>query len=139
MRAWEFINEGIKRAGPITKNHKRPNKEQEAVMPSAFRMAGTNDKLIELGRIMRAVAASDGKTVPKVPDNWVGLNDTAHPYTKEEADMMRKAFEAIGIEWEDALKPNPDNKSVEPDSVNNKSPVSSFSGYGKKSKKSKKK
>lgn len=139
MRAWEFINEGIKRAEPITKNHKHPNKEQEAVMTGAFRMAGTNDKLIELGRIMRAVAASDGKTVPTIPDNWVGLNDTAHPYTKEEADMMRKAFQAVGIEWEDALSPNPDNKSVEPSGTYTKSPMKAFGGYTKSKKKDKKK
>lgn len=139
MRAHEFINESVKRAHPITKNGAHPRKDQEAVMPAAFRMAGTNDKLIELGRIMRAVAVSDGVAVPSMPDNWVGLNDTAHPYTKQEADMLKKAFKAVGIEWEDALKPNYDNKSVEPGDTNKTSPVAGFSGYGKKSKKSKKK
>lgn len=135
MRAHEFITENVSRRDPITKNHKHPHKDAESVMPGAYRMAGTNDKLIELGKIMRAVAASDGKVTPVIHDNWVGLNDTAHPYTKLEADMVRKAFEAAGIEWEDALSPNYDNKSVEPDDINAQSPVVAFGGWGKKSKK----
>jgi hypothetical protein len=139
MRAWEFMNEGKKsgQRGPITKNGKHPSKEHEAVMPSAFRMAGSNDKLIELGKIMRAVASSDGKVVPAMQDNWIGLNDTAHPYTKEEAEMLKKAFEAVGIEWEDALEPNYDHKSKEPSGVNITSPVVGFDGYIKKTKKKK--
>lgn len=133
MRAHEFINEGIRRKEPITKNHKHPRPDQEAVMPSALRMAGTNDKLIELGRIMRAVAGSDGKNTPRIEDNWVGLNDTAHPYTKVEADMIKRALNSIGLEWEDALKPNADNKSVEPRGTNTASPVMAFGGWGKRS------
>jgi hypothetical protein len=137
MRAWEFMGESAKRREPITKNKRHPSKDQEAVMPSAYRMAGTNDKLLELSKIMRAVAATDGKIVPVVHDNWVGLNNTAHPYTKEEVEMIKKAFQAAGIEWEDALAPNYDNKSVEPEGTNTKSPVVAFDGYTKKSKKRK--
>lgn len=142
MRAWEFINEGKSggkpKRNPITLNKKRPSKDHESVMPSAYRMAGSNDKLIELGKIMRAAAASDGKTTPSMQDNWIGLNDTAHPYTREEAEIMKRAFEAAGVEWEDALSPNYENKSVEPDGVNTTSPMNGFSGYIKKSKKKKK-
>jgi hypothetical protein len=137
MRAHEFINESIKRRDAITKNHKHPPQDVEAVMPGAMRMAGTNDKLIELGRIMRAVAASDGHTVPQMQDNWIGLNDTAHPYTKQEADMLKKAFDAVGIDWEDALAPNFDNKSIEPKGGNKVSPVKGFAGYIKKAEKKK--
>lgn len=133
MRAHEFIvNEGIKRKEPITKSGKHPRADQEAVMPGALRMAGTNDKLIELGRIMRAVAGSDGKTQMPVEDNWVGLNDTAHPYTKVEADMIKRALNSIGLEWEDALKPNPDNRSREPSDTSTRSPVMAFRGWGKR-------
>lgn len=135
MRAHEFINEGITRREPITKSGKHPRKDVEAVMPGAFRMAGTNDKLIELGKIMRAVAASDGKNTPVIHDNWVGLNDTAHPYTKVEAEMLKRAFKAAGIEWEDALEPNFDNRSIEPPDTDTQSPVVAFAGWGKKSKK----
>lgn len=139
MRAREFINEGTGQREPITRNGKHPLKDQEATMPGAYRMAGSNDKLIELGKIMRAVAASDGNTTVAVHDNWIGLNDTAHPYTKVEADMLRRAFEAVGIEWEDALQPNQENRSVEPVDTNVKSPVVAFGGWGKKSEKKRKK
>jgi hypothetical protein len=51
--------------------------------------------------------------------------------------MLKKAFDAVGIEWEDALAPNFDNKSIEPKGGNKVSPVKGFAGYIKKTKKKK--
>lgn len=134
MRAWEFINES---ATVVTKTGIHPPEDQEAVMPGAYRMGGSNDKLYELLMLMRRVAGSNGKTMPPVPENWVGLNDTANPYTKVEADMLRMAFKDSGIEWQDALAPNFDNRSIEPTGGNKVSPIKGFAGYIKKTKKKK--
>lgn len=133
MRAHEFVTEA--RSKSITKNGRKLPPDIAAVMPSAYRMGGSNDKLYELLYLMRVAASTDGVTVPQIDDNWIGLNDTAHPYTKEEAAKLKKAFGVVGIEWQDALSPNLDNKSVEPSGVNSKSPINAFGGYIKKRKK----
>ena len=127
MRAREFLEE---QKHPIVKNGLKPPLSSEFAMPGAHRVGGTEDRTYDLSRIMQMVAATDGKTMPTVSDqSWVGRNNTAHPYTKTEADMLKKTYKSLGIQWEDAIKPNPENKSLEQPCTDNKSPIKSFKGY----------
>lgn len=125
MRAKEFIYEDT-----IVKTGLKPHKDAEAAMPGSHRVAGTADRVYDLNRVMMYVAASDGKTCPKIPQqSWAGKNNTAHPLTDIEAKMLKHAYRLAGIEWDDVLKPNPKNKSMETDEVNKISPLPSFKGY----------
>lgn len=126
MRANEFILE----ATSIVKIKQRPNKDAEAVMPGAHRVAGTQDRTYDLNRIMMMLAGTDGKNCEHVPvQSWAGKNNTAHPYTLKELEMLKHAYKLAGAEWDDALYPNPENKSVEPDDMQTKSPINPFKGY----------
>lgn len=126
MRYREFVLEG----SDVTKIKVKPHPDQEQVMPSAHRVAGTADRTYDLNRIMMAVAMSDGKTVPKLKQSsWAGKNNLAHPYTKEETAMLKKAYQSQGAEWDDALKPNRNQESLEPKDTNKVSPVNPFKGY----------
>jgi hypothetical protein len=126
MRAHEFINEDN-----VTRNGKKPNKNTEATMTGAHRAGGSKDRGYDLNRLMQYVASSDGESFVNEPDDqsWVGRNNTAHPYTKEEARMLKHAYKAQGLEWDDVLKPNPKNKSVEPKDTSTTSPIKPFGGY----------
>jgi hypothetical protein len=120
MRARE-ITEG--RTGTV-RNNLKPRKDQEMAIPAAHRVAGTADRVYDLNRVMMAVAASDGKAESSVPDqSWCGRNNIAAPYTKLESEMLKRAYRSVGVEWDDALKPNPQEKSLELSDINNRSPV----------------
>lgn len=119
MRAREIIHEDA-----IVRNGRRPHIDQEAVMPSAHRVAGTADRTYDLNRIMIAVASADGTNIPRTPaQSWAGKNNIATPYTELEGRMLRHAYQAQGAEWDDVLKPNRRQLSLEPKDVNRRSPV----------------
>lgn len=127
MRAREFVLEdkavhtGIK-----------PDKSVEYAMPGTHRVAGTADRLYDLNRVMMMVACADGKTQPPMPqESWAGRNNTAHPYTKVEADMLKHAYKAADVAWDDAIAPNPKNKSEETPERKSAavSPIRPFRGY----------
>jgi len=125
VRAHEFLTED-----PVVHTRVKPHKDHEAVMPAAHRVAGTSDRTYTLNRLMQIVAAADGKTMPKVPDeSWAGRNNTAHPYTKVESDMLKHAYKAYGAEWDDILHPNSEEKSLEPDDTHKISPIIGHKGF----------
>lgn len=108
----------------LVKNNLKPRRDAEMAMPAAHRVAGTADRTYDLNRIMMAVAMADGKTIPNMPvQSWAGKNNIATPYTKLESDMLRHAYTANNAEWDDALKPNQQERSLETDSVNRTSPI----------------
>jgi hypothetical protein len=73
-------------------------------------------------RLGLALASTDGKMVPQTDsESWIGKKKTAHPYTKEEADMLKRAYEAIGVRYHDIN--NGDLESQEIKTTNTKSPV----------------
>lgn len=130
MRAKEFINEAVKN---IVKNGIKLPKEHEASLPGTHRVAGTADRLYDLNRVMQFVAISDGINFPPIPQqSWAGRNNTAHPYTKLEAEMLKHAYRMANVDWEDALCPNPNNESQELNDTNRNSPIKSFKGYKRK-------
>lgn len=81
-----------------------------------------------LNRVMMAAAATDGTFVPDVDEkSWVGKNKTAHPYTKEEQDMLKMAYKAAGAVYTDLN--NGDMDSEEHPAVHTASPLKPFRGY----------
>lgn len=108
----------------IVKNGLKPRKSAEMAMPAAHRVAGTADRTYDLNRIMIAVAIADGKNIPDIPEqSWAGKNNIATPYSKLESDMLKHAYQATGAEWQDALHPNPHEKSLETANINKQSPI----------------
>ena len=121
MRAQEFVTED-----KIGKMSKRQN--QATVGMNKFRDAKFADRVYELNRIMMAVASTDGTFVPDLDgESWAGRNNIAAPYTPEEQDMLKKAYQAVGSHHEDLN--NGDLRSQEHPAVHVTSPVKAFAGY----------
>ena len=121
MRAQEFLIE--KRVGKIGQR-----RSQSTVGLNKFRDADLADRFYELNRVMMAAASTDGKFVPNTDhESWAGRYNVAMPYTDVEQDMLEKAFQAVGSDYEDLN--HGDLKSKELESTNKRSPVTGFKGY----------
>lgn len=121
MRAHEFINES---AGKPSKRQ-----QQSTIGLNLFGLSQF-DRTYDLNRVMMAVALTDGTTVPDLSsESWVGKNNTAHPFTKVEQDMLKMAYKAAGIPFTDLNAG--DLKSKELDSTQDQSPIKPFKGYKK--------
>ena len=121
MRANEFMTES--KIGKIGKR-----KQQATVGLNKFRDDAFADRLYELNRVMMAVASTDGTFVPDIDqESWVGRNNIATPYTREEQEKLEKAFQAIGSKFEDLNRG--DYASQETKTTNTQSPVRPFKGY----------
>ena len=122
MRAHEFLIE--KHVGKIG------NRRQAGTRGlTKFRDVGGYDRIYELNRVMMAVARADGTGSPLDLDteSWAGRYNTAHPYTDEEAAMLKQALQATGSETHDLNYG--DNRSQELESTYTDSPVKAFKGY----------
>ena len=122
MRAYEFLIE--KRIGKIGKRRQAGTRGL-----TKFRDIGGYDRTYELNRVMMAVACADGSGKPLNLDSesWAGRYNTAHPYTDEEAAMLKQALQATGSETQDLN--SGDNRSQEVESTYIDSPVIAFKGY----------
>jgi hypothetical protein len=124
MRAREFIRE----EKSVISKPMHPNYQDS--LPGVHRVSSGPDRIYDLNRIMMAVAATDGITKPEVPDSsWGGRTNIATPYTREESDMLKMAYQVIGVDWNDILPDNANNVSQERSSTNLKSPLQGFKGY----------
>lgn len=93
-------------------------------LPSAHLVSGTADRVYDLYRLAIKAAEADGiNPISGSGESWVGRNNTIHPYSKCELDMIKDAYRANGVVWTDKLHPNPDNKSTEPSETYVQSPV----------------
>jgi len=125
MRAREFVTEESKGSIPGGAEH---------AMPGAHRMRdnGGYDRTNHLNRVMMAAACHDGKTNKAVKDmdpaSWVEKYNTAHPYTKEEDNMIIGALKTIGADHHDVIS---DHRSTEHPDTHKVSPVTAFKGYGR--------
>ena len=75
-------------------------------------------------RLGMAVAGANGKDplpAEMKAKSWVGKKKTTHPYTSEEQDMLKQAYDVVGANYQDTNKG--DMKSRELDSTNKVSPV----------------
>jgi hypothetical protein len=121
VRASEFIAED--RVGKV--GHRR---QQATVGLTKFRHPDRADRVYELNRVMMAVASTDGTFVPDIDqESWVGRHNLATPYTEIEQEMLEKAFQAVGTDYEDLNQG--DYYSQEVESTNKTSPVKGFQGY----------
>lgn len=127
MRATEFINENKEGVLP---------KHAEKAMPTTLQMRdqGGYDRIYHLNRVMMAAAMADGSNSPIKMDasSWTQKYNTAHPYSKLEANMMKQALKAIPSEQHSVIS---DHHSRETDDTHKISPVSGFKGFGKETKK----
>ena len=122
MRAHEFITEGNK--GKVS------DRQQQSTVGLNIFATTQYDRTYDLNRVMMAVASTDGVTVPDLNrESWVGKNNTAHPYTQVEQDMLKIAYKAAGIPFKDLNKGDLDSEEL--DSTQDQSPIKPFKGYKK--------
>lgn len=122
MRACEFLNE--ESAGKISKRHQQSTRGLNIFS----KKIDSYDRLYDLNRLMMAVASSDGvHPIEMDSESWVGKHNTAHPYTKEEQDMLKLAYKAAGLEYKDLNNGDMDSEELESTHIN--SPVQAFKGY----------
>lgn len=120
MRAREFVRE---QKGEITKRQ-----QFGTVGLHLFGDGARQNSTYTLNRLMMAAAATDGVTEPELDqESWVGKAKTAHPYTQEEADILKMAYKAVGATYKDLNRGDLD--SEEPPGGNDRSPVIGFKGY----------
>jgi len=121
VRAREFVTEDA--VGKISKRN-----QNATVGLNKFRDEKFADRVYELNRVMMAVASTDGSFVPELDgESWSGRNNVAAPYTKQEQEMLEKAYQAIGSKHIDINQG--DLRSQEHPAVQTKSPVKAFKGY----------
>lgn len=122
MRAHEFITEGNK--GKVSA------RQQQSTVGLNLFAATQYDRVYDLNRVMMAVASTDGTSIPDLSsESWVGKNNTAHPYTDVEQDMLKIAYKAAGIPFKDLNKGDLDSEEL--DSTQDQSPIKPFKGYKK--------
>ena len=120
MRAREFISE-VKKT-QMRKDHARATTGRHTFTDAPA------DRAYVLGKVMSAAACANGYDPLNVPaETWVGKRNTAHPYTDIEDKMMKQAYKAVGVEWEDHN--HGDLRSMEPENTNSTSPIKPFKGY----------
>jgi hypothetical protein len=122
MRATEFISESKK--GKISPRQQQATRGLNIFSDTQY------DRNYDLNRVMMAVACSDGvNPIDMNSESWVGKNNTAHPYTEIEQDMLNLAYKAAGITNKDLN--NGDMRSQELPGTNAQSIVKPFKGYKK--------
>jgi len=125
MRANEFVVES--KIGKVSAQQQQPT-----VGLNVFsKKINSYDRIYDLNRLMMAVASSDGiNPIEMNAESWVGKHNTAHPYTKEEQDMLILAYKAAGLEYIDLN--NGDLRSKELEGTNTQSTIKPFKGYKRK-------
>lgn len=115
MRAKEFISE-VKQ-GKIPKRHQNSTRGL-----NLFHDSELANSDYTMYRLSMAAAMSDGKTPIDIDaKSWIGKERTTHPYSKQEQDMLKHAYKAVGADYTDLN--NGDMRSQELDSVNKVSPT----------------
>lgn len=75
-----------------------------------------------LYRLGLALAATDGKTMPEIPEeSWIGKWKITAPYTQQEQDMLKLAYKEVDANHEDMN--HGDLRSQEGPTINKKSPI----------------
>jgi hypothetical protein len=121
MRATEFISESSEKK--ISKRQQEPTKGLNTYGDSEH-VSGDYTGY----RLGMAVAGADGKTpLDMKAKSWVGKKKTTHPYTKEEQDMLKQAYKAVGAEYTDVNSGDMTSKELE--DTHKVSPVTGFKGF----------
>lgn len=124
MRASDFISETKISKGKLNKSASESIRGLHLFTDNIF------DRFYILNRIAMAAGSSDGTTNFNMEtESWAGKSNTAHPYSKIEADKLKSAYKKVGVNFNDLN--NSDLESRELEDVNNKSPITPFKGYKK--------
>lgn len=120
MRAREFVTE---QQGRITKRQ-----QFGTVGLHLFGDGSRQNNTYTLNRLMMAAAITDGTFDPELDhESWIGKARSAHPYTPEEAEILKRAYKAVGATYKDLNQG--DLESEEPPGGNDRSPIKAFRGY----------
>ena len=120
MRAREFVTE---QKGEITKRQ-----QYGTVGLHLFGDSRRQNSTYTLNRLMMAAAATDGTFDPELDEeSWIGKARSAHPYTQEEVEILKRAYRAVGATYKDLNRG--DISSEEPPGGNDRSPIQGFKGY----------
>jgi hypothetical protein len=120
MRAREFVTE---QKGEITKRQ-----QFGTVGLHLFGDSRRQNSTYTLNRLMMAAAATDGTFDPELDEeSWIGKARSAHPYTQEEVEILKRAYRAVGATYKDLNRG--DLESEEPPGGNDRSPIQGFRGY----------
>jgi len=120
MRAREFVTE---QQGRITKRQ-----QFGTVGLHLFGDSTRQNSTYTLNRLMMAAAITDGTFDPELDqESWIGKARSAHPYTEEEAEILKRAYKAVGATYKDLNQG--DLESEEPPGGNDRSPIKAFRGY----------
>lgn len=118
MRAREFISEVA--SGKIPKRYQQATKGLHTYSDSE-RWNGDYTEY----RLGLAVACANGKDPIDIdPKSWVGKKKVAIPYSKEEAEMLKQAYEVVGANYSDVNHGDLDSQELK--SINTVSPVSNW-------------
>lgn len=103
---------------------KKPPKRFQDSTRGLHRFGLDSHSTYAMYRTMLAAACSNG--VDDIPDHvdpesWVGRDGVAAPFTQEEQNMLKKAYERVGAEYKDLNRG--DLRSMELPVVNKASPV----------------
>lgn len=117
MKIYEVISEAKLTQKKISK---RQNQSSKGVNTFSDGERASGD--YTMNRLGMALAMTDGKTKPDIEaKSWIGKSKAAFPYTKEEQDMLKQAYKAVGAENKDLNKGN--MNSMELEDTNKASPV----------------
>lgn len=117
MRAKEFIQEAKSSQSKITKRQ-----QQSTAGLNTYSDGERWNSDYVAYRLGMAVASTDGTNTPNMDaKSWIGKSKSTHPYTQEEQEMLKKAYKAVGANYQDLN--HGDIKSQELDTINNSSPV----------------
>lgn len=117
MRAKEFIQEAKSSQTKITKRQ-----QQSTTGLNTYSDAEMWNSDYVAYRLGMAVACTDGSNTPDIDaKSWIGKSKSTHPYTKEEQEMLKKAYKAVGAKYKDVNNGN--MKSMELETTNKVSPV----------------
>lgn len=97
MKVYEIISETKIKQGKMTK---RQNQATRGV--HLFGDAERANSDYTMFRVGMAAASTDGKKKPDIDaKSWIGKKRAAFPYTQEEADMLKIAYQVAGAVHDD--------------------------------------
>lgn len=110
-------------SAPVAESKKIPKRFQEpSTGINKFTDGERWNSDYKMYRLGLALAPCDGENVPDVdPESWVGRWKTAHPYTDTEQKMLKLAYKATKINYQD--ENHGDLKSMETPGVNTTSVI----------------
>lgn len=107
MRINELITEMKK--GKVSK---RQNQSSRGL--NTYTNAGGGNSTYTSYRMGIAVACANGKDPVEMNGaSWIGTDKTTHPYSREEQEMLKQAYKAVGAEYKDVNKGNMESQELE--------------------------